>query len=486
MPYLVHERIKPISSMHVTDGVSGAALDLGQTGSLSPLSKMVELSNLQQGLLRFLDDRQSSGHVDLQVWDGTKVEGIEPDAATPAQSSSHSAPAPAPYVDAWPILHLSSKDSAVQHRLRPRLLIGADGPNSPVRKYAGIQKYGWAYDGFKGLVGTMRFDASQSRGKTDTIAYQRFLPTGTIAWLPLSDSAASMVWTLPPHLAQAFTELHRATPDGSRSALSDLVTAAWRLPWSSLQHLIQLIVHGVQGEAVRQEVAHLLQTSSGLVNEDECPPAVDVGIDGRSVASFPLQMAQAEAYLGSSLQTSPSGSVLPEAMKLLRSATTSAYSIAGGKAQNDQVSAVARSRTVLVGDAAHSIHPLAGQGLNLGLADARSLCSTLSKATEMGGDWGSHDSLKAYEDDRWMANQLVITGVDRLHYIYTAPVPTREGGEARPGLLGTALDTFYGAKLWARSTGVEVLNELDFVKSRMQSFAGSEPSDTRASHRKHN
>ncbi len=43
--------------------------------------------------------------------------------------------------DPWPVVGLSSGKG-----VRARLLVGADGPNSPVRRYAGIGDYGWAYN----------------------------------------------------------------------------------------------------------------------------------------------------------------------------------------------------------------------------------------------------------------------------------------------------------------------------------------------------
>lgn len=472
--YLVHHRIKPVTSMHVTDGLSGAALDLGDSTSGNALSKMVELSNLQQAMLRFLEAQRTSpdAGVRVQVWDKTKVEDISSDNADPSVQtlSQHN--------DAWPVLSLSSSnDPTSTRRVRPRLLIGADGGSSPVRKYAGIEKYGWSY-GRKGLVGTLRFNEHESHQRGDQIAYQRFLPSGTIAWLPLSSSSASTVWTLPPEVTQALTQLHRSASPGEPSILVDLITAAWRLPWSALSDLFALITEASPSiEFLRGEIRSRLLTASEngtLISEEEVPPPV-ISVDARSIASFPLQVSHADAYLGSSLLStaSPSNSLLPA--NLLHSALR-LTGFAG-----EEVKSAAKGRTVLVGDAAHSIHPLAGQGLNLGLRDVRVLSETLSQATSVGGDWGSHESLKGYERATYLHNQVVLSGVDHLHWLYAAtPTPKSLNSPREQQQGGTAIRDFVAqdvvgrSVVWARSTGVEVLNEWDWLKGKMQGFAGSD------------
>ncbi len=56
-------------------------------------------------------------------------------------------------------------------------------------------------------------------------------------------------------------------------------------------------------------------------------------------------------------------------------------------------------RTALIGDAAHAIHPVAGQGLNLGLKDAAALAEVIVEARRLGEDWGSELVLDRYA--RW-------------------------------------------------------------------------------------
>ena len=76
-----------------------------------------------------------------------------------------------------------------------------------------------------------------------------------------------------------------------------------------------------------------------------------------------------------------------------------------------------RPRLALVGDAAHGIHPLAGQGLNLGLRDVASLAEVISDATRRGEDLGGALVLARYA--RWRrsdiaANSIVTDGVNHL------------------------------------------------------------------------
>ncbi len=68
-----------------------------------------------------------------------------------------------------------------------------------------------------------------------------------------------------------------------------------------------------------------------------------------------------------------------------------------------------RPRFALVGDAAHGIHPIAGQGLNLGFKDAAALAQVLVEADRLGLDIGSVDVLERYE--RWRRFDTVQMGV---------------------------------------------------------------------------
>lgn len=82
---------------------------------------------------------------------------------------------------------------------------------------------------------------------------------------------------------------------------------------------------------------------------------------------------------------------------------------------------------VLIGDAAHTIHPLAGQGLNLGLRDVMCLVETLVEARQRGADLRHPDSLRRYERQRRSENSLALSGVHAIGTLFgaqTGPWPT--------------------------------------------------------------
>ena len=74
----------------------------------------------------------------------------------------------------------------------------------------------------------------------------------------------------------------------------------------------------------------------------------------------------------------------------------------------------------LLGDAAHAIHPLAGQGANLGFADASCLVTELCSARLEGIDIGDLGLLKRYERKRKIENHVVALAMEGFHRLFTS------------------------------------------------------------------
>ncbi|WVQ84469.1 ubiquinone biosynthesis monooxygenase COQ6 [Cryptococcus sp. DSM 104549] len=341
-----------------------------------PLARMTENLNLQRALLRrieeigpgIVDIRENSRVSSMQLGDGGRFVGLK-------------------IGDSW---------------VRGSLVVGADGPNSPVRKFSGIESYGHAYS-THAVVATLNHQAAGLY--PNTTGFQRFLPTGPLAFLPLSTTASTMVWSTLPENAAALKRL-------DAEALTAMVNAGFTLPEETLIPLVQAMLDAdTAGTPLTLSQINTLITTlpHPPISADQpiLPPTV-TSIHAPSVASFPLRLTHANEYLG--------------------------------------------ARTALVGDAAHTIHPLAGQGLNMGLADVRSLARTLEVARRLGGDLGSLESMKGYPRERYPLNHLMLATTDKLHYIF----------RARNGLVD-----------WVRGTGLDVINELGPIKRILMGGAGS-------------
>jgi 2-octaprenyl-6-methoxyphenol hydroxylase len=80
-------------------------------------------------------------------------------------------------------------------------------------------------------------------------------------------------------------------------------------------------------------------------------------------------------------------------------------------------------RCVLVGDAAHAIHPVAGQGLNLGIRDVAALTDLLFEAVSLGLDVGSQTLLKRYHRQRLLDNTMMTAATDGLVRLFSNSLP---------------------------------------------------------------
>ncbi|EXJ78119.1 ubiquinone biosynthesis monooxygenase Coq6 [Capronia epimyces CBS 606.96] len=387
--HVSQSRVQAYDEMQVWDAANDATLQFdwaadSQRHNAPPqtVATMTENTNLTRGLL----ERITELGADSALFSSTNVSSItmgKDDANADGDGLN---------LSMWPVLGLESKSqsqsqsagSDVSTTIAARLLVGADGFNSPVRRFAGIESHGWDYHRH-GVVATLtvqsvpdtRHGGSYSDGDggfdlfsdeplpNRATAYQRFLPQlgGPIAILPLPNNRASLVWSTTPQHA---TYLKSLSPLGQVS----MINAALRLSQTDLNYMFTLPASAP--DTLDSELRWRLQHTSPPPVARQ-PPIV-TGVQEGSLASFPLRF---------------------------RHATT-----------------LVSPRVALIGDAAHTVHPLAGQGLNLGLADAESLASTIAYAVTHGMDLGDPMVLERYGSDRFGKGLLMAGGVDALNWLY--------------------------------------------------------------------
>ncbi|KAG9532909.1 ubiquinone biosynthesis monooxygenase COQ6, partial [Aureobasidium melanogenum] len=357
-------RVQPYQAMQVWDGVSGSSISFDPSSSSNPsdtVATMTENTNLTSALLSRLNSLPS-----IDIMDKTRVEGIELGKETEDMDLSN-----------WPVVSLNNS-----RKLAARLLIGADGANSPVRTFAGIPSRGWDYNRH-GVVATVQINGANWGQNDYRTAYQRFLPTGPVALLPLPGNVATLVWSTTPEKAALLKSL-------SSTDFTAMVNAAFRLLPVDLEYM-HTLKSGQADEFSWRE-------ANTAFNSERIPQKISAVQEG-SVASFPLRMRHADTYTG--------------------------------------------HRVALLGDAAHTIHPLAGQGLNQGLGDAQSLAKHINFSLSVGKDIGSNWALDAYNAEQWAKNNAMLGAVDKLHKLYSA---------------GS------GPVVWARSLGLDAVDKMGFLK----------------------
>ena len=111
------------------------------------------------------------------------------------------------------------------------------------------------------------------------------------------------------------------------------------------------------------------------------------------------------------------------------------------------------AHVAFVGDAAHSIHPLAGQGANLGLHDAETLCQLLLTAKAQDCSLGSNQLLQRYDRQRRAANWRMCLACDGLQRIFSytdAPIMQLRAW----GMHGVAKSHFLRRKMMQHAMGI--------------------------------
>ncbi len=203
------------------------------------------------------------------------------------------------------------------------LVISAEGADSVLREAAGLDAIGTSYEQRAVVCHVVTEKPHQAT------AWQRFLASGPLAFLPLADGRSSIVWSADEPLSRELL------------ALDDT---------GFCERLAQASQH--RFGAIKQVTSRL---------------------------SFPLRMQHAEHYV--------------------------------------------REGFALAGDSAHVIHPLAGQGVNLGLADVAALIKVLSEARAKQQAIGSLRVLQRYERARRAANTEAIALTDGLYRLFGLKLP---------------------------------------------------------------
>lgn len=287
-PAMCEKRVSPFDAMAVNDSTGDGTIRFAASELAEPLlGHIIENSVIQTSLLETL-----ANHPRVDFLSGRMLNAVQFDTDRV-------------------VLGFDQGDS-----LSAKLLVAADGAGSVTRRLAGIATTAEDYQQ-RAIVCTVRPEHSHQ-----WTAWQRFLPTGPIALLPLLDGSCSVVWSVDEGLAAQL------------EAQSDTEFTA------SINH------------AFTNQLGHLELKSQRL--------------------SFPLASQHAQQY------------VLP--------------------------------RLALVGDAAHRIHPLAGQGVNIGILDVAVLAQVLAENQHR--DPGSIKVLRAYQAWRKAENQLMLSSMAGFHHLF--------------------------------------------------------------------
>lgn len=358
--YLHQDRVKFYNNMVAYDSQDSdarihfdASNVISESGDRAEIAAMCEVVHIQASLLQKIDAINQELRVEDKavIIDDAKVVNIASGVFDPVIG-----PDDLPRLD-WPIVSLSTGEV-----LQCRLLVGADGQNSPVRKFADIESRGWSYDRF-GVVGTLKLQFNDFRD----IAWQRFLTTGPLAILPLPEDNATFVWSSTPELAEILMKV-------DEKIFPQLLNAAMTLEEVDLNYIYKLLKANPADMLVLEEI----EWRSSLIPEEDLDEKFPVPISelvSGSRARFPLKFLHADTYIA--------------------------------------------PRVALVGDAAHTVHPLAGQGLNMGQTDVALLVEALEKGVERGLDIGSTLVLERYVATAWPNNHVLMGICDKLHKIFS-------------------------------------------------------------------
>jgi ubiquinone biosynthesis monooxygenase Coq6 len=225
-----------------------------------------------------------------------------------------------------------------------------------VRQSMGVNNFALSYKQM-GVVATLELNAEEASG--NNVAWQRFLPSGPVALLPLTENLSSLVWSTSPEHAK---ELIKMEPERFVDALNEAYVKSY-----TSNTVVDNVMKTVEG---------ILALNKNKIQQ--FPPKV-VKVQDGSRAGFPLGFGHASAY------------------------------VCGGAA--------------LIGDAAHRVHPLAGQGVNLGFGDVLELTEVLAEAVYNGSGLNDIQYLLKYEQERLKVNVPIMVGVHALQRLYCNDFP---------------------------------------------------------------
>lgn len=266
-------RAPAFNKMQVWESVGSGFVRFGGDGA-SALGYVAEnrvLSSALYDRLRAL----STGISGLKLYENTSVASL----TVPAAGA-------VPGVDRG-FSELASIELKDGRALRARLVVGADGARSQTRTMAGVGTWTKDYEQ-SGVVVSVR--VSRPHAMT---AWQRFLPAGPLALLPLWSDMCSIVWSVPPAEARRLCSL-------DADALAAEVNAAFAAAPSMTGGASEEGLGRAAGDVLSRSAVKLSKLMAGaaatLSKHDafELPPVV-TEVVGKA-ASFPLKMSGANEY----------------------------------------------------------------------------------------------------------------------------------------------------------------------------------------------
>ena len=208
--------------------------------------------------------------------------------------------------------------------IKAQTIIAADGVKSGVREAAGITTQGWQYEQQAlGITIKNHYGDVESQNRGQSLTWQQFMPSGPLAFLPMHEDYASLVWYDTP---ERINELKILAEQADKSDFHAAIRA--RFP-----------------------------NDLGEFEVLDC-------------ASFPLSRMHAVRYI--------------------------------------------KHNVILIGDAAHAINPLAGQGVNIGFQDVKCLLEVIAHEGNM---------VTEYEKPRQRANLQMMTAMDGFYVAFSNTNP---------------------------------------------------------------